>query len=96
MGAPVACTDQPIDAAWPACAKTSLTACWSAASTLMPKQPSVRIRGQLVLVLAGQTATSGGASDNETKDCAAKPMRSPLSLPVTMATPVQNWPIVSR
>ena len=60
----------------------------------MQKLPDSRIFGQLVLVLAGQSATSGGSMDRETKDCAAKPSGSPFRQALATTTPVQNWPMV--
>ena len=39
----------------------------------MQNAPELRNFGQLVLVLPGHTATSGGSSDSDVNDCAANP-----------------------
>ena len=62
----------------------------------MQKSRPSRIRGQLVLAICGDIDTNGGSSDNDTKDCAAKPTKEPDSIPVTTTTPVVNWPMPSR
>ncbi len=62
----------------------------------MQKLPESLSFGQLVLVLAGHSTTSGGSSETELKDWAAKPAGSPSRQPVAITTPVQNCPMVSR
>ena len=48
------------------------------------------MRGQLVLVFAGENEIKGGARESETKDCAANPTSASSSKPATTTTPVQN------
>ena len=48
------------------------------------------IRGQLVDVRAGATATKGGSRESEMKLWQVNPTGSPPSMPVTMVTPVAN------
>ena len=62
-----------MSANWPGFANWSHTTFWRADNTLMQKLPERRSFGQLVLVLPGHTATSGGSSDNDVNDCAANP-----------------------
>ena len=62
----------------------------------MQNAPELRNFGQLVLVLLGHTATSGGSSDSDVNDCAANPAGSPLRQPVATTTPVQNCDNVLR
>ena len=45
------------------------------------------MRGQLVEVRAGATATYGGSMESETKLWQVKPTGSPSSMPDTMVTP---------
>ncbi len=54
------------------------------------KLPPRAIRGQLVDVRAGATATYGGSIESETKLWQVKPTGSPSSMPDTMVTPVAN------
>ena len=51
---------------------------------------------QLELVRAGHNAMSGGSSESEVNDWAAKPAGTPASEPVAITTPEQNCPSVVR
>ena len=53
------------------------------------------MRGQLVEVRAGATATYGGSMERETKLWQVKPTGWPSSMPDTIVTPVANRPMAS-
>ena len=95
-GEPVTPRRQPMSANCPGFANWSQTIFCRADSTLMQNAPERRNFGQLVLVLLGHTATSGGSSDNDVNDCAANPAGWPSRQPVATTTPVQNCDSVLR
>ena len=54
------------------------------------KLPARAIRGQLVDVRAGATATNGGSAESEMKLWQVNPTGSSSSMPDTMVTPLAN------
>src|SRR5256885_11499417 len=88
-GAPVrGAADQPTPANLSSLgvAKPRHSASWSAPRMLMHKPSEVAMRGHDVDVNAGQTATSGGSIDRDTKLWAVKPTGLPPSRAVTLVT----------
>ena len=76
-------------------AKPMHSSSWSSLRTLTQKLPDRAMRGQLVEVRAGATATYGGSIERETKLWQVKPTGSPSSTPDTIVTPVANRPRAS-
>ena len=54
------------------------------------KLPARAMRGQVVEVRAGATATYGGSMDRDMNDWQVKPTGFSSSIPVTTVTPVAN------
>ena len=96
IGEPVTPARQGTGAKTPGLANCSQMLRCCADSTLMQKLPDSRSFGQLVLFFPGHTATSGGSSDSDVNDCAAKPAGWPSRQPVAMTTPVANCDSVLR
>ena len=62
---------------------------WSLARILTQKRPTCAMRGQLLDVLAGKKATSGGSSETDVKEPTTMPTGAPFaSTAVTTQTPV--------
>src|ERR687890_2133267 len=70
---------------------------WSALRMLTQNRPARSILGQLVELLSGKKAMSGGSSETEVNDPTTKPAREPSSwLAVTTHTPVGYCPSTWR
>ena len=90
------CQPTPANLSPPDTANVRQSASWCSARMFTQKAPAAEIRGQLVEVLAGARATSGGSSESEVKAWQVKPTGRPSSIAVTTVTPVAKWPSASR
>ena len=79
-------------------ANTREISSWSSPRMFTQNLPARSMRGHVVLAYAAQNATSGGSSDTDVNEFAARPTGSPPSgsTAVMTVTPVAKWPSTDR
>src|SRR5438477_8812967 len=92
--------DQPMpwNLSAPLVAITRQSSSWSSPRMFTQNLPARSMRGHVVLAYAAQNATSGGSSDTDVNEFAARPTGSPPSgsTAVMTVTPVAKWPSTDR
>ena len=86
----------PANLSAPELAKVRAKTSCSALRTLTHTFPALEARGQLVDVIPGAIATSGGFSDRLKNDWQVNPAGDPSCMPVTTTIPVAKWPRTAR